>query len=193
MPRGFKSELQERRASQDEVLVQLALDQLPELLQEVEDELAVVGGLGRMLGQVDRLAELEPAPPLVTLHLTLRVAPEGVRDGVQDPDGQRGRCVDRVEAAPRDLVDELRRARRELRRQLCGRRGRTLAEARHRAIDRGAQGVRLASGRGRLRQCRDSVVAIREPACAPVRAGVFGWSLGSTPNPAGTFRTCLCT
>ena len=60
MPRDFKSELEEGRASQDQVLVQLVLDQLADLLREIEDELAVVGGLGPMLGQVDRLAELDP-------------------------------------------------------------------------------------------------------------------------------------
>src|SRR4051795_2556607 len=51
---------QKRRAALDQVLVQLLLDRLPHLLRDVEQKSLIAGRVGAVLGQVDRLAELDP-------------------------------------------------------------------------------------------------------------------------------------
>src|SRR4051794_29161508 len=55
-------ELEEGGAALDEVLVDLVLDRLAHLLGQLEDERAVLGGLGPEAGRLDRGAELDPPP-----------------------------------------------------------------------------------------------------------------------------------
>ena len=50
----------ERRSPLDQVLVELALDRLPHLLGDLEQQAAVLGGVRAVLREVDRLAELDP-------------------------------------------------------------------------------------------------------------------------------------
>src|SRR6266508_1314809 len=52
--------LEKRRAALDEVLVELLLDRLADELRDLEDERPVLCRIGRVLGAVDRLAELDP-------------------------------------------------------------------------------------------------------------------------------------
>src|SRR5687767_8479421 len=54
------SSRKEGAAPGHQVLVDLRLDGLAHLLRDVEDQAAVVGGLGWVLGKIDRLAELDP-------------------------------------------------------------------------------------------------------------------------------------
>src|SRR5215212_5967813 len=52
--------LYERRAALDQVLVELLLDHVAHPLGQLEHERAVVGGVGAVAGDVDRVAELDP-------------------------------------------------------------------------------------------------------------------------------------
>src|SRR3954454_21081343 len=56
----LRASLYERRAALDEVLVDGLLDRVAHALGELEHERAVVGGVRRVAGSVDRVAELEP-------------------------------------------------------------------------------------------------------------------------------------
>src|SRR5215204_4495712 len=60
VPIRFRASLYERRPALDEVLVELLLDGVADAFGQLEDQRAVLGGLGAVVGDVDRVAELDP-------------------------------------------------------------------------------------------------------------------------------------